>query len=51
LWQYRASLELTRALRPDIFKKYLSEYGQGGARANELGKEEQKILTELSGQT
>ncbi|MDR3225565.1 MAG: tRNA (guanosine(37)-N1)-methyltransferase TrmD [Clostridiales Family XIII bacterium] len=46
LWQYRKSIEITREARPDLFEKYLREYGQGGPRADELGKEERVILAE-----
>jgi tRNA (guanine37-N1)-methyltransferase len=47
LWQYRKSLEITKEMRPDLFEKYIREYGQGGLRADELGKEERVILADV----
>jgi tRNA (guanine37-N1)-methyltransferase len=48
LWQYRRALELTRERRPDLFERYLDEYGDGGTLSSALGKEEKAILAELS---
>ncbi|MDR1043184.1 MAG: tRNA (guanosine(37)-N1)-methyltransferase TrmD [Clostridiales Family XIII bacterium] len=48
LWQYRHALELTKERRPDLFRKYLDEHGEGGASSSGLGKEERAILAEVS---
>ncbi|MDR0596656.1 MAG: tRNA (guanosine(37)-N1)-methyltransferase TrmD [Clostridiales Family XIII bacterium] len=44
IWQYEKSLELTMARRPDLFEEYLREFGEGGPREAELGKEERTLL-------
>jgi tRNA (guanine37-N1)-methyltransferase len=49
LWQYRRALELTKERRPDMFGRYLNEYGGNGASSSALGKEERKILAEVRG--
>ncbi|MEG2785364.1 MAG: tRNA (guanosine(37)-N1)-methyltransferase TrmD [Anaerovoracaceae bacterium] len=41
LWKYEKSLELTKRVRPDLFKKYLDE-------KNDLTKDEKKILDKIT---
>ncbi|MDR1496376.1 MAG: tRNA (guanosine(37)-N1)-methyltransferase TrmD [Clostridiales Family XIII bacterium] len=49
LWQYRRSLELTKARRPDLFDAYLRKYGDGGACSSALDREKKAILASVTG--
>jgi tRNA (guanine37-N1)-methyltransferase len=49
LWQYERSLELTKERRPDLFRRYVREYGEGGASSHTLDREKKALLAAVSG--
>jgi tRNA (guanine37-N1)-methyltransferase len=49
LWQYERSLEMTKERRPDLFRRYAREYGEGGASSHTLDREKRALLAAASG--
>ncbi|MDR2163766.1 MAG: tRNA (guanosine(37)-N1)-methyltransferase TrmD [Clostridiales Family XIII bacterium] len=47
LWQYEHSLELTKERRPDLFERYVREYGEGGRFASSLEPDKKDILFKI----
>ncbi|MDR1953919.1 MAG: tRNA (guanosine(37)-N1)-methyltransferase TrmD [Clostridiales Family XIII bacterium] len=48
LWNFHRSLELTAALRPDLFRRFIAKHENGNLSADGLSKEERRILENVA---